>query len=140
MNNYFGYAVRNCPIELRDIEMLLLKLTLKAALLSGSALSYEGRIFLSLNNNKDFIIVRMSEPTNGIIISGNKPAEAIDRFVLSFIYEEGSNIDKIQIYKSTSIDDVSFTWGHLKKTLPGISVLLSERALIPMVFKNDTSS
>lgn len=140
MNSYFGYAVRNCPIEARDIEMLLLKLTLKSALLSGSALSYEGRIFLSLNGTKDFIIVRMSEPTNGIIISGNRPAEAIDRFVLAFIYEEGSNIDKIQIYKSTSIDDVSVTWGYLKKTLPGISVLLSEKTLIPLVFNSDTSN
>lgn len=128
MTSYFGTKIRTCPVEDRDIEMLLLKMLLREALLQGLALSYENRIYVIPAKDR-LSIVRMTEPDRAVDIPVRRPADAVDRFIESFIFESDADINKVIIYHSSDSSDAGTTWGFAKVALKGLWTLLGHNSL-----------
>jgi len=120
-------SLRNCPYDSFDIELLLLKLAIRAAILSEHAVGYKDKILLLPPNNTadNFSIFRRLEPSSAVFVHKKRPAEAVDRFVLTFIYEQDLNVDDVRFYLDAAADAGATTWEHIKTHALGIQNLIS---------------
>jgi hypothetical protein len=96
---YFSQKPRACPTTKAGINMLLLKLTIRQALIEGLAVSYSDRIFIQAEEEK-IQIFRVSEPAIEIKLDSKRTASAVDYFVDQFIYEACANIDQVGFHES----------------------------------------
>lgn len=121
-------TIRNCPFDPSDIEMLLLKLTVRAAILSNNAVGYKDKILLLPPTHQDadtFSLFRRSEPASAIFVPHRRAAEAVDRFIASFVYEQDCNMNDVLFYQDAQADSGARTWEHIKTHILGIQSLIS---------------
>lgn len=134
---YFGTKVRSCPIDSKDVEMLFMKITLKEAVSCGLAISYDNRIFV-IPSKERLSIIRITEPDRAIELSPKKAADAVDRFVEAFVYEVGSDLDKVVVYHTGDSSDRGTSWSHLKNLIT-FSTLLRHKPTLQDVLTTQSS-
>ena len=121
--NYFGRKVRNCLVQADDIEMTLLKLFIRQALIEGTSVSYGGRLFVTPSKN-EFSILRREVPETAIEVPLNRASDATDRFIESFVFEADASLDLIVFHEANDITTNGCTWAFLKGHLQVLNVLL----------------
>jgi hypothetical protein len=121
INPYFSTRPKACPHSPHDIEMLLLKFTLKEALFLRKCVSYDQRLFLYLDQETTdsespvMYLTRASEPDIAVALRIENLAQAVDKFVDSFIYETSMDLDKVHIHTTAAPISAAIPWPAFRR-------------------------
>lgn len=126
---YFGQKVRSCLTNKTDVELTLLKLYIRRALMEGLTVSYRDKIFVCpsmLTDKKKISIYRSGDPTSAIEVPFNRPADATDRFIDGFVFEVDANLDEVLFHHSNDLISPGNKWLQLKTGIVGLAALLGK--------------